>query len=58
LTEQDAINAANVLKDWCEKHHDIMDKCKCPFSNELDECFVIEAVPKYWFYEDEENGEV
>ena len=57
MTEQDAIKAAKVLKDWCEKHHDIMDKCKCPFSGEDDECYVIEAVPKYW-YEDEEDGEV
>ena len=58
MTEQDAIKAAKVLADWCEKHHEIMDKCECPFAGEFDECCVIDAVPKYWFYEAEENGEV
>jgi len=59
INREDVVQAALTVERWCAKHYDEEEGCDCPFfANELDECFVIEAVPKYWFYEDEENGEV
>ena len=52
MTEQDAINAARVLKDWCGENFKVNEPCSCHWDghdiNGKWECKLFGMLPLSW----------